>query len=279
MHFYIPSVQNLEQVNEIQIFVYKNTPNPKFNLANTLPPWERLGAGCQCIDSILNGGFPINGISEVFGYSGTGKTQLGMQLALNVQLPCAIGGKNKGAVYICTEDVFPSKRYHQLAKSFRTSHNCSDIDFEGQTYLYHCADFELLKKTLSVQLPRLLKMKEIGLVVLDSIAGPFRSDYVEANYHNRGQHINEIAKALHHIAESYSIAVVCMNQVTQNQKEDTIEPCLGLAWGNNVTCRFYISRLGSDSTRVFETIFAPDLPNRKCYFTISSQGITADLTF
>nr|CAH7760755.1 unnamed protein product [Callosobruchus chinensis] len=247
----------------------------RFTTADKLPPWDRLSTGCQTIDGVLNGGFPINGISEVFGYSGVGKTQLGLQLALNVQLPFAVGGKEKGAVYICTEDAFPSKRYHQLAESFKISRNCTDIDFEGHTYLYHCADFEQLKKTLCIQIPRLLEVKQVGLVVLDSIAGPFRCDYTDASYRNRGQHINEIAKALHHIAHKKSVAVICMNQVTYNQKEDAIDPCLGLVWGNNVTCRFYISRLGSNSTRTFETVFAPDLPNRRCYFTISGEGVTA----
>ena len=29
-----------------------------------------------------------------------------------------------GAVYVCTEDAFPNKRLHQLAKAFAENHGC-----------------------------------------------------------------------------------------------------------------------------------------------------------
>lgn len=65
-------------------------------LADQVPPWDRISTGCTSINSILRGGIPINGITEIYGCSGVGKTQLCLQLVLMVQLPKSIGGKEKG---------------------------------------------------------------------------------------------------------------------------------------------------------------------------------------
>ncbi|NXL87639.1 XRCC3 protein, partial [Alectura lathami] len=75
---------------------------------------QKLSLGCPVLDSLLRGGIPLVGITELAGESSAGKTQIGLQLCLCVQYPYKYGGLESGAVYICTEDVFPSKRLQQL---------------------------------------------------------------------------------------------------------------------------------------------------------------------
>ncbi|KAJ8916174.1 hypothetical protein NQ315_016313 [Exocentrus adspersus] len=118
-----------------------------------------------------------------------------------------------GTVYICTEDVFPSKRFHQLSDSFKSRYNLQELDFETSVYLDHSADFEQLRRCLCVRLPRLLQVKNIGLLVIDSIAGIFRSENNDICYTSRGQEIGLLASTLHRICDQYKIAVVCVNQV------------------------------------------------------------------
>ncbi|KAJ8951854.1 hypothetical protein NQ318_019830 [Aromia moschata] len=237
----------------------------EFSTADKIPAWERLGTGCSSIDSILSGGIPINGLSEIFGCSGVGKTQLCLQLALTVQLPQTLGGKEKGAVYLCTEDVFPSKRLHQLAASFQAKYRLPQLDFESGVYLEHVADYEQLRRCLCVRLPQLLRVKNIGLLVVDSIAGVFRSENEDVLLRHQG--------AGHEQYSRQFARFVCVNQVTENVDLGVTEPCLGLAWGNNVTCRFGITRYDHNPLREFEVVFAPDLPNRKCSFAITEEGI------
>lgn len=117
------------------------------------------------------------------------------------------------AVYICTEDIFPSKRFTQLANAFRNKYNLHQIDFESKVYLEHIADFEQLRRCLLVRLPRLFNAKSIGLLVIDSIAGIFRSENQDVCYNSRGQDIGIIASALHHICNKYKVGIVCINQV------------------------------------------------------------------
>lgn len=45
---------------------------------------RKLSTGCSDIDSCLDGGIPIQGITELSGESSSGKTQLGLQLLLQV---------------------------------------------------------------------------------------------------------------------------------------------------------------------------------------------------
>ncbi|KYN00846.1 DNA repair protein XRCC3 [Cyphomyrmex costatus] len=73
-----------------------------------------LTTGCSKLDAKLGGGIPCRGITQLYGAAGTGKTQLALQLCLTVQLPITAGGLGAGAIYICTESAFPSKRLQQL---------------------------------------------------------------------------------------------------------------------------------------------------------------------
>lgn len=45
---------------------------------------RKLSTGCSEIDSCLEGGIPVQGVTELSGESSAGKTQLGLQLLLQV---------------------------------------------------------------------------------------------------------------------------------------------------------------------------------------------------
>ena len=63
------------------------------------------------------GGIPLKKIAELAGAAGLGKTQLCMQLCVNVQIPEQIGGLEGQAVYIDTEGSFISKRVIEIANA------------------------------------------------------------------------------------------------------------------------------------------------------------------
>lgn len=88
--------------------------------------WRHITFKCAALDKIARNGLPIRGITEIVGESGCGKSQICLQLALNVQLPLALGGLAKSAVYICTEDAFPSKRLVQIASFYRNEFRNDD---------------------------------------------------------------------------------------------------------------------------------------------------------
>jgi hypothetical protein len=58
---------------------------------------ERLSFGCPVLDRFLGGGLLPTGITELAGEAGSGKTQLCMQLMMQVQLPASQGGREAGS--------------------------------------------------------------------------------------------------------------------------------------------------------------------------------------
>ncbi|PNJ65790.1 RAD51C isoform 15, partial [Pongo abelii] len=70
---------------------------------------------CSALDDILGGGVPLMKTTEICGAPGVGKTQLCMQLAVDVQIPECFGGVAGEAVFIDTEGSFMVDRVVDLA--------------------------------------------------------------------------------------------------------------------------------------------------------------------
>ncbi|CAG9771330.1 unnamed protein product [Ceutorhynchus assimilis] len=226
---------SLEEANKMVLTASEEILKDKFITADQIKPCDRISTGCENIDKILLGGLPVNGITEIYGCSGVGKTQFCLQLALNIQLPCQPQTVGKEVLYIATEDVFPSKRLNQLAQFYKAKHK---LDFEDQILIVHIADSIQLQKYL-VKLPHILSRKNVGLIILDSIAGIFRNETENPKYISRSQDFKLIATTLNNLQDQYNCGILVVNQVTDNVVTGLAEPSLGLSWANNVNCRLF----------------------------------------
>ena len=75
-----------------------------------------ITTGSKNLNELLGGkGVESRSITECFGAYGSGKTQLGLTLAVNVQLPVEKGGANGKAVFIDTEGTFRPIRIKQIS--------------------------------------------------------------------------------------------------------------------------------------------------------------------
>nr|XP_028564737.1 DNA repair protein RAD51 homolog 3 isoform X2 [Podarcis muralis] len=70
---------------------------------------------CSELDGILGGGIQLTKITEICGVPGVGKTQLCMQLVVDVQIPECFGGLDGEAVFIDTEGSFMVDRVADMA--------------------------------------------------------------------------------------------------------------------------------------------------------------------
>ncbi|XP_046673247.1 DNA repair protein XRCC3 [Homalodisca vitripennis] len=240
--------------------------------------WGRLSTGCSQLDSFLQGGVLTRGITELSGQSGCGKTQLCLQLALTVQLPTTSCGLDAGAVFICTEDRFPSIRLNQLLKTSPVAQKFPNIKFGNNIFVEHIGDTADLMRCVSMRLPQLMKQHRVGLVVVDSVAGVFRADYTTAESLQRARDLRTFASQLHLVANMYSTAVICVNQVSDIRKGEVTQtvPALGLAWANLVTCRLQMFR--NNDLRHLQIVFSPHLPQQSRQYTITSAGVVGHLT-
>jgi len=256
---------------------------------------QRLGFGCPHFDRLLRGGLTCRGINEISGEAGTGKTNLCLQLCLQVQLSVEQGGLNGSAVYITSEDL-PTKRLHQMAAAFKQRHPAAWLGKRSpldSIFVERAESLSDQEHCLSTRIPVLLQRSNVKLVVLDSIASLFRSEFESDEYLNRSRSISQHAELLQKLSLQFGAVVVVTNQVTDvfdlqqlNQcdamsRGRAVRPSLGLSWGHKVFERFMLSRAAdtegaiasSMQVRNLQVQFAPHIPPDSCRFTITTDGV------
>ncbi|XP_018397508.1 PREDICTED: DNA repair protein XRCC3-like [Cyphomyrmex costatus] len=235
-----------------------------------------LTTGCSKLDAKLGGGIPCRGITQLYGAAGTGKTQLALQLCLTVQLPITAGGLGAGAIYICTESAFPSKRLQQLLEKSEIAKTHSvngDVIF-----VTHIATIEELVLCLQRKVPVLMNARKIGLLIIDSIAAPYRIEDWEDPL--QGKTKRSIGRQLHELCKNDDLCVICINQVSavidghRFISEDANEqPALGVTWSSMITTSIYFYR--KLSSRYACIMLASHLPRITFQFEVKESGVKA----
>ncbi|EJT43158.1 RAD57-like protein [Saccharomyces kudriavzevii IFO 1802] len=168
------------------------------------------------IDELLSGGIFTHGITEIFGESSTGKSQLLMQLALSVQLSEAEGGLAGKCVYITTEGDLPTQRLESMLSS-RPAYEKLGIS-QSNIFTVNCNDLINQEHIINVQLPILLERSRgaIKLVIVDSISHHLRVELQNKSFRESQEnknYLDKMAEKLQILAHDYSLAVVVANQV------------------------------------------------------------------
>ncbi|KAK2952571.1 putative DNA repair protein XRCC3 like protein [Blattamonas nauphoetae] len=243
-------------------------PQTAFSFLNKLP---RLKTGCPSIDTILSGGLPVCGINEICGESAVGKTQLCFQLCCNAQLPLECGGLNGYACYISTEGPPHTGRLQEIA-SYVANSQPFEVEWNlcDNILLSTAGTSAELLQIIREKLPVLLQIKEVKLIIIDSLTSLIRHEFDQASTIARTNLLSET------LSEQHQICVVCVNQVTsifdeppdetkflvrslvEHYKDTqgqafghvypTIEefsrtkPSLGMAWAHLVTTRLFLTR-------------------------------------
>jgi len=233
---------------------------------------HRLTTNSSNLDEILAGGIEPGSVTEFYGEYRTGKTQIAHQLCVNVQLPYEEGGLEGNALYIDTEATFRPERIIHMAEA-------KDLDYNktlqniivGRAYN---SDHQVL---LVQEATKIIKEKNIKLVVVDSIIGHFRSEYVgRGTLANRQQTLNVHIHDLLRLTEIFDeLAVIFTNQVSS--KPDVFYGNPTVATGGHIiahgaTVRIYL-RKGKGEQRVAKIIDAPHLAEADAVFSITDEGI------
>ncbi|KAK0080121.1 hypothetical protein PV325_000427 [Microctonus aethiopoides] len=250
---------------------------PGFRTADDFDTSEDyLTTGCTIIDKALRGGISRKGITQIYGEAGTGKTQLALQLCLTAQIP-SDQGCQAGAIYICTESVFPSKRLQNLLEEspIAKEHNLNgDLIF-----IEHISTVNDLEICVINRLPILLSNRRIGLIIIDSIAAPYRVEYESTELRNRAKSFRNIGQVLHSYSRKFNIAVVCINQASSSIDDPIsdenicikINPVLGITWASQVTNSFCLCKFNGQ--RHIHTMESPYLSRKLILFEIKESGV------
>ncbi|MFX0023225.1 MAG: DNA repair and recombination protein RadA [Candidatus Hermodarchaeota archaeon] len=233
----------------------------------------RITTGSQELDDLLGGGVETGSLIEFFGEFRTGKTQIMHQLCVNVQLTQEKGGIEGKALYIDTEGTFRPERIIQMAEGLDLDHNkiLKNIIF-GRAYN---SDHQVI---LIKEAANLIKEQNIKLIVVDSLIGHFRSEYIgRGTLANRQQLINSHLHDLLRLCDIYTdLAIVVTNQVQAKPDVFYGNP-LQAAGGNVVahgsTIRIFL-RKGKGEQRIAKIVDAPHLPEGEAIFSITENGIS-----
>lgn len=292
-------------IPEKELVYFVETLRNETPVIGKLKPAEWVSTGDDVMDSTLCGGIAVGCITEIFGESSTGKSQLCMQLTRSVALA---GWKS---VYISTESSLETRRLQEINPDLNS------------VYCINCTDLESQQHILEVQLPLLLKQGGFRLVIIDSISHHLRVELSSGGNYRRfveNRHrLLEISSHLNELCDEFAVALVVTNQISDFLEKEIIDseykpisfdyqlgwlsgwddatirgmdfakgmiPSLGLQWSNAVSIRILLRKwykhndVESDSywkaKRICQLVFSEYSTSeieRQCEFSITNNGI------
>lgn len=151
----------------------------------------RISTGSVAVDGLLGGGLETKSITEIYGESKGGKTQLCHTMAVTAQIHAKSPGK---VAYIDTEGTFRPDRIKKIAARF---------DVDGDTVLSNivyarCPTYESQMSILE-PLAAMMAEDQFRLVIMDSITGCFRTDFtgrgeLSERQQRLGLHLSKLRK-------------------------------------------------------------------------------------
>ena len=232
---------------------------------------QKLTSGTSSMDELLGGGFETQSICEVFGEFGSGKTQIGHQLAVNTILPTSQGGLNGEVFYIDTEDTFRPERIAQMAEAVGMDPQDA-LDRIHVARAYNSAHQMLLVD----EIKRMAKSIDVKLVIVDSLTSHFRAEYMgRGMLASRQQKLNKHLKELKQLSDVQNALVLVTNQVMSNPAAlwgDPTKAIGGHIVGHASTFRLYL-RKSKGGRRIARLIDSPNLPEGEAVFTVTAEGL------
>jgi len=229
----------------------------------------KISTGSEAFNTLMGGGFESGSITECFGEFGSGKTQIGHMLVVNMikENPEAV------AVYIDTENTFRPERIKQLAEG-------AGLDFDQvlkqiKVARAYNSDHQML---LAEKVEDLIKKdkQNVRLLVVDSLMAHFRAEFIgRGTLAERQQKINKHMHVLLRLADTNNLAVYVTNQVSSDPAQffgDPTKPVGGNIVAHASTFRIYL-RKGKKGSRVAKLIDSPNLPDGEVAFFVETTGL------
>ena len=228
----------------------------------------------------------------------SGKSQLGIQLAMDVGIPAYLGGVDGEAVYIDSEGSFMAPRAAEIAEGL-ASHISSLSRRKGYSsggvhpaltaeslmrgvHVFRVFDYVEQLAVISFLPAFLASHPRVRLVVLDSVAFHFRRGFDDFSV--RSRLLASMAQQLMAAARKHRLAVVAINQLTTriaagggggssgtSSDVSSLAPALGESWSHACTNRVLLYWKGRE--RWARIIKSPSRKQAACRYDIRQAGI------
>ncbi|MEM1975949.1 MAG: DNA repair and recombination protein RadA [Candidatus Caldarchaeum sp.] len=233
----------------------------------------RITTGSTRLDLLIGGGVETQAITEFFGEFGSGKSQICHQLAVNVQLPVRRGGLDGSALYIDTENTFRPERVTSMANSLGLN---ADEVLERIIYAEaYTSDHQIL---LVEKADKVIKEKNVKLIIVDSLTSHFRSEYLGRQLlPERQQKLNKHMHKLIRLCRAFNIAAVVTNQVMSRPDDIfstmAVYPIGGHIVGHTSHNRVFLRKVAGKPLRIARLVSSPYLPEGEAVFKITERGV------
>jgi DNA repair protein RadA len=229
---------------------------------------ERISTGAKSLDNLLCGGIESKPVTEFYGESGSGKTQLCHTLCVIAPQEKCKGGVNGKAIYIDTEGKFRPERILAVAK-------CRGFDVD-----YTLANILCVRTMISQQQESYIhklqsvmdKDNSIKLLIVDSVTNNYRAKFSAVYaFAERQKRLYKFMCGLSSLAQRYNIAVVVTNQVNFSGRLGAASPSGGSIMTHASTYRISLKRLRNNIAA--KIVSSPYHPENGTYMMINEKGI------
>ncbi|KAG8391649.1 hypothetical protein BUALT_Bualt01G0209300 [Buddleja alternifolia] len=246
-----------------------------------------ITTSCSDLDEILGGGIRSKEVTEIGGVPGIGKTQIGIQLAVNIQIPADYGGLGGKAIYIDTEGSFMVERALQIAEAcaedmleynslLRKDSQSHQANIEPKAFLDNIFYFRICTYTEQIAVINYLEKfvfehKDVKIVIIDSISFHFRQDFEDMALRTRL--LSGMALKLMKLAKKFNLAVVLLNQVTTKYNEGSFQLTLALgdSWSHASTNRIILYWNGNARYAYIDK--SPSMRSASSPYAVTGRGI------
>ena len=225
-----------------------------------------VSTGSDNLDTVLAGGLKGGKVYEVYGYPGTGKTQL----CLSAAASCLKSGGT--VVYIDTKGDFCADSMLEVLRQW-----CGDVDNAVLDRMKVCSAVTASALLQSVTMV-VKTMSDVSLVLVDNVCVPVMRLVTQDNVRTSVTTGARVSQGLHQLA-ARGAAVLIVNNVkgvTSDQTSSTtvmtsVSPALGTVWNTTANIRLLLTRESDDSVSaiVMRGINSGD----KCSIQFGSKGI------
>ena len=218
---------------------------------------ERLPVGCQSLDLLLGGGFESGIITQLYGESGSGKSNIVLQLAV------AAVTRGLKVIFIDTEG-FSAERFKQIAGPGAAEMAKKIMIFEPMSPEQQAMAIREAFKIVS---------RDVGLVVLDSATSLYRMLLEAEDSRPARRALTVQLSELQEIARRHSIPVVITNQVYTDIESNTLRP-LGGTYLEHMCKAIVLLEKAGEGLRRARLMKHRSLPeNRTAQFRLTSRGL------
>ena len=240
-------------------------------------PRVMITTGSKDLDKILGGGIELQTLTEIYGDSGTGKTQLCLTLCVKVQLGEADGGAAGRALFIDCNGTFRADRLLQIA----AASGLGPEQCAANVAVVTVSSFDQQGDCLA-QAGHVLADTSAGefrLLIVDGLMTHLRAEYAgRSDLAARQQHVNAYMRKLKLFATAFNLAVVVTNQVSTTPEAfanagPVLKPIGGPVLAHNLPTKINFRKARGNSRKVILDQ-APHMPRDECLVSITAAGIT-----